>query len=122
VAKVNGLNYGILEGLGLLALFAVAATGSLLITFNITQFNLLASSTYALYGAMGFRSLMNFNTEMVKATAVLSTFEEKIGQLSTNPLYLGPLPIDRIVEKDRELKDKWDKIKVEHLDRIRIRF
>ena len=75
VAKANGLNYGVLEGVGLFALFAVASTGSLLITFNITQFNLLASSTYALYVAIGFRSVMNFNTEMVKATAVFSTFE-----------------------------------------------
>ncbi len=89
VAKANGLNYGMLEGVGLFAIFAVAATGSLLITLNITQFNLLASSTYALYVALGFRSVMNFNTEMMKAVGVYDNFAEKLGDVSTNFVYNG---------------------------------
>lgn len=122
VAKANGLNYGMLEGVGLFALFAVAGTGSLLLTFNITHFNLLASSTYALYVALGFRSVMNFNTEMIKALAVFGTFENKMGDLMKNPLFVGPLPIEKIEEKDRNLKDKSDHTKMEHLEQIRIRF
>lgn len=62
VAKASGLNYGTLEAIGLMALFGVAISGSYLISTGVASFSLIASSTYAMYLAMGFRSLMNFNT------------------------------------------------------------
>lgn len=46
---------------------------------------------------------MNFNTEMLKAMAVYSTFEQKIGDLTTNPQYTGTLPIHAIRSKEQLL-------------------
>ena len=83
-----------MEGLGLLSLFGVATSGALLITFNITAFNLLASSTYALYVAMGCRSLMNFNTEMLKILGIYSNFSSYLGDISKSNEYNGPFMIN----------------------------
>lgn len=53
-------------------MFSVAAAGSMLISFEFTNFSLIATSTYALYVALGFRSLISFNTELVKMMAIYS--------------------------------------------------
>jgi hypothetical protein len=70
-----------LEGLGLFSLFSVAACGSLLMSFEITDFSLAACSTYALYVALGFRSIISFNTELMKTMAIYSNIESKLGSI-----------------------------------------
>lgn len=59
-----------LEGLGLFSLFSVAACGALLTSYNFMSVSLIATSTYALYVALGFRSLISFNTELMKMMAI----------------------------------------------------
>lgn len=73
-----------------MALFGVAISGSFLISTGVTSFSLMASSTYALYLALGFRSLMNFNTELVKIVAVYSNIEDKFGSIHLLPGYMDP--------------------------------
>ncbi len=48
----------------------MAVAGSFLISMEVTNFSLIASSTYALYVAMGFRSVIFFNTELMKILGV----------------------------------------------------
>ena len=79
MAKANGVNYGALEAIGMFALFGVAISGSFLISTQVTTFSLIASSTYALYLAIGFRGLLQFNTELMKIVAIYSNIEEKFG-------------------------------------------
>jgi hypothetical protein len=56
-------------------LFAIVSCGSLLISLEISSFSLMASSTYALYVSMGFRSCIFFNTELMKVLAVYKIME-----------------------------------------------
>lgn len=90
VSKANGLNYGFLEGLGLFSLFSVAACGALLISLNVTHFSLIASSTYALYVALGFRSIISFNTELMKMMAIYANIESRVGSVHDHELYKQP--------------------------------
>jgi hypothetical protein len=87
VARANGINYGVLEGLGLFSLFSVAACGAMLISYEVTNFSLIASSTYALYVALGFRSIISFNTELMKMMAIYSNVEARVGPIHSHPLY-----------------------------------
>lgn len=77
-------------------MFSVALVGSLLLTYNIATFSLLSSSTYALYVALGFRSIMRFKTEMAKMMGVLNVFEDKLGDVAKDVDYNGKLPIKLI--------------------------
>lgn len=74
----------------------MALVGSLLLTYNIATFSLLSSSTYALYVALGFRSIMRFKTEMAKMMGVLNVFEDKLGDVAKDVDYNGKLPIKLI--------------------------
>jgi hypothetical protein len=87
-----------LEGFGLFSLFSVAAAGSFLISMEVTSFSLIASSTYALYVAMGFRSVIFFNTELMKILGVYSNIENKIGDLTKESDYSQPFLLERIQE------------------------
>lgn len=87
VSKANGINYGFLEGLGLFSLFSVAASGAMLISYEVTNFSLIATSTYALYVALGFRSIISFNTELMKMMAIYSNVEARVGPIHSHPLY-----------------------------------
>ena len=75
MAKANGFNYASLESLGLFSLFSIVACGSLMISFEISNFSLMASSTYALYASMGFRSCIFFNTELMKIMGIYKIIE-----------------------------------------------
>jgi hypothetical protein len=65
----------------------VAACGALLISYEVTDFSLIATSTYALYVALGFRSLTSFNTELMKMMAIYATVESRVGPVHSHPLY-----------------------------------
>jgi hypothetical protein len=65
----------------------VATCGALLISFNLTNFSLIATSTYALYVALGFRSVISFNTELMKMMAIYANVEARVGPVHTHPLY-----------------------------------
>jgi ABC-type multidrug transport system fused ATPase/permease subunit len=68
----------------------VAAAGALLISFNFTNFSLIATSTYAMYVALGFRSTISFNTELMKMMAIYSNVEDRVGPVHSHPLYSEP--------------------------------
>lgn len=61
-----------------------------MISFELSNFSLITSSTYAFYVAMGFRSCIAFNTELMKIMGVYSILERKIGPLHLDPDYLKP--------------------------------
>lgn len=90
---MDGRYFAIVEGVGLMALFSVAYLGSLLLTYNLASFSLMSSSMYAMYVALGFRSIMRFRTELAKILGVLNVFEDKMGDISKDPDYNGRLPI-----------------------------
>lgn len=79
-----------MEGLGFFSLFSVATFGAMLISFNFTTFSLIASSTYALFVALGFRSLISFNTELMKMMAIYANVENRVGSVHSHPLYSEP--------------------------------
>lgn len=87
VAKANGANYATLEGLGLLSMFSVAVVGALMINYQIIDSSLLTSSTYALYGALGIRAIISFNTELMKAMGVYDSILTKIGAVHETDEY-----------------------------------
>lgn len=68
----------------------MAACGALLISLNFTHFSLIATSTYALYVALGFRSVISFNTELMKMMAIYSGIEKRVGPVHTHALYNQP--------------------------------
>lgn len=51
---------------------------------EISNFSLIEASTYALYVSMGFRTLVNFNTELMKIMGIYKIVEERIGNVETD--------------------------------------
>jgi hypothetical protein len=51
----------------------------------------MASSTYALYVSMGFRSCIFFNTELMKIMGVYKIMEEKLGSIHKDIDYNRPI-------------------------------
>lgn len=47
----------------------------------------MTSSTYAMYVALGFRSLAFFNTELNKILGVYEILEQRIGSIHEHPDY-----------------------------------
>lgn len=87
MAKAYGFNYASLESLGLLSLVSIVCGGSLLVSLEMTNFSLLASSTYAVYVALGFRSLVFFNTDLMRVMGIYKIIEDKIGSVHNDPDY-----------------------------------
>jgi hypothetical protein len=75
---------------------------------ELTNFSLIASSTYALYVAMGFRSVIFFNTELMKILGVYSNIEKRIGDLSKHADYSQPFLLERIQEEEQKLKQLFE--------------
>lgn len=73
-----------------MSLFTIVLCGSLLTSLEISNFSLLASSTYALYASLGFRSLMFYNTELMKILGIYKIMEEKVGSVHQHPDYQKP--------------------------------
>lgn len=57
----------------------------------------MASSTYALYASMGFRSCIFFNTELMKIMGIYKIIEEKLGSIHLDPEY--SYPIEKLNQK-----------------------
>jgi len=70
--------------LGLFSLFSVAAAGALITSYNLTNFSLIATSTYALFVALGFRSVISFNTELMKMMAIYANIEARVGPVHSH--------------------------------------
>ena len=73
-----------MEGLGLFSIFSVAAAGALLMSYNLTTSSIIASSTYALFVALGFRSVISFNTELIKMMAIYANVEARVGSVHSH--------------------------------------
>lgn len=57
---------------------------------EISNFSLIEASTYALYVSIGFRTLVNFNTELMKIMGIYKIVEERIGNVETDSKYFLP--------------------------------
>ena len=82
-----------MEGLGLTCLFLISVGGAALISFNVSSFSLLKSSTYALYVGMGVRSMTNFVIDYAKISAEISNLETSFKELYKDPEYQGAFPL-----------------------------
>ncbi|XP_051912596.1 ATP-binding cassette sub-family B member 10, mitochondrial-like [Hippocampus zosterae] len=78
LARLSGLNFGVLEALGLAGMFFVGLAGAYINTCGLSSFSLMSSSTYALYVAMGFRSLMQFRMEWMKIVGIYSIIDTRL--------------------------------------------
>ena len=70
----------------------------MLISFEVTDFSLIATSTYALYVALGFRSLLSFNTELMKMMAIYANVEARVGPIHTHELYNQPFLDESLIK------------------------
>lgn len=77
----------------------------MLISYEVTNFSLIASSTYALYVALGFRSLISFNTELMKMMAIYANVEARVGAIHTHPLYSQDFLEESLKEYEIKIKE-----------------
>ena len=83
----------------------MATCGALLISYNFTSVSLIATSTYALYVALGFRSLISFNTELMKMMAIYANIESRVGPVHGHPLYSLPFVDHCLADYEEKIKE-----------------
>ncbi len=57
---------------------------------------------------MGFRSVIFFNTELMKILGVYSNIENRIGDLSKHADYSQPFLLERIQEEEERLQQLFE--------------
>lgn len=87
-AMYQSLNFGILEGLGFLSLIGILTYGSFLITCDLANPGMVSSSVYALYVAIGFRTLINTYTELIKTAGIYEGLSQYVKDIHNDPVYL----------------------------------
>ena len=85
VAKYTGLNFGILDGLGQMAVVGILVYGSYLVSFGYMGSEMIAFSMYSLYAGLGFRSMFNSYTELKKTAGIYSGIRDIIGSVENTP-------------------------------------
>lgn len=84
----QSLNFGILEGLGFMSLIGILTYGSFLITNDMASSGMVSSSVYALYVAIGFRSLINTYTELIKTAGIYEGLQKFTDDIHNDEIYL----------------------------------
>jgi len=86
----QSLNFGILEGLGFMSLIGILTYGSFLITNDLASSGMVSSSIYALYVALGFRSLINTYTELIKTAGIYEGLRKFTNDIHNDPVFADP--------------------------------
>lgn len=117
VSKYQGLNHGVLDGLGQVSLICILTYGAYLVSIGIGSPQMLTSSIYALYVGLGFRSLIVVYTELTKVTALYAGIFDLIGSIKSDETYNHPqLMLKHDLNKDlvEKPEERVTKKHIEH--------
>lgn len=73
-----------------MSLIGILTYGSFLITADLASTGMVSSSVYALYVAIGFRSLVNTYTELVKTAGIYEGLKKFSDEIHNDPIYNDP--------------------------------
>ena len=71
-------------------MIGILTYGSFLITCGLANPGMVSSSAYALYVAIGFRTLINTYTELIKTAGIYEGLSQYVKDVHNDPVYLQP--------------------------------